>query len=257
MLYTLYNFLYSGGSPEFFFPVHLNIHYETSLIIQSFYFVSLWSMCDTNPHLFHPLWSPDSNHGENNVSEDKCTQVEASQIASAANAGTQMMGGSVHEEIGKFWPNLPPTATRPEHFLANVSLVFATQLLLHEAARQAFNHGGVDLSYFPWDDVLTNQSEWELNIWEAFWGKPEWSLTTDQEICRFNIEGKEKLILLFHCCPRVKNQFCVRVLKLDLRICTLGWWQFLGIPKLGWGQFLEDPYARLRPVLRIFLSSLA
>ena len=57
-----------------------------------------------------------------------------------------MMGGSsAEEEIGKNWPNLPPSATRAEHVgdLANVSLIFATQLLLHQtvSVRQVFNHG--------------------------------------------------------------------------------------------------------------------
>ena len=106
-------------------------------------------MCDTNPHLFHPLWSPVCNHegGENYLGEDKCTQVDASQIASAANVGTQMMGGSVDEEIGKIWPNLPPTATRPEHVgvLANVSLIFGTQLTLHELST-SFQSMGVLIS---------------------------------------------------------------------------------------------------------------
>ena len=78
-----------------------------------------------------------------------------------------MMGGSDEEEIGKIWPNLPPNATRAEcvGVLANVSLIFATQLILHETA---FNHRvlNVDLSYFPPDDVIMNPSECELNTRE-------------------------------------------------------------------------------------------
>ena len=129
-----------------------------SVIIQSFHFDFVW-------YKFTPLSStvghqtPIMKGLKIIFSEDKCTQVHASQIASAGNDGWIGRGGN--------WQNLAKFATKchSSRVLANVSLIFATQLILHETA---FNHRvlNVDLSYFPSDDVIMNPSECELNTRE-------------------------------------------------------------------------------------------
>ena len=89
-------------------------------------------------HLF--LWFPKDEGAENDL---RYAGGRVTDLASATNVGTQMMGVSADEEIAKNWQNLPPNATRAEHVgnLANVSLIFGTQILLHETVRQAFNLG--------------------------------------------------------------------------------------------------------------------
>ena len=149
-------------------------------------------LCDSNSHLIHPLLvTCFPIMKEVKAMWDRCKQVETDCLTCKCWHTNDGRIGR-RRKLAKFgqichqhcWSTT--TATRADHVLANVRIIFATQLLLHETSFQSW------VFSFRW----CNNKEVERMGVEHLrakklrtGGKSEWSPRRDEEICMIEIEG--------------------------------------------------------------------